>query len=411
MNAFNKALREIAARGTTVLGIVLIAFTCGLFVGGLDKLDAVATFTFVDQNPPGDIDLTPLYKAWNLLDERFVPASTTVEITDEDKLWGAIGGLARSFGDPYTVFLPPVENQIFTEEMSGSFGGAGMEIGVTEGILTVIAPLKDTPAYRAGIRAGDKILRINGESTEGFSTQDGVTRIRGEIGTKVALTLSRGEKNEIIEITLTRESITIPTIHSAFKPNGVFVISLYNFSALATSQFRMALRDFILTGSNKLIIDLRGNPGGFLEAAVDITSWFVPTGTVIVEEDFGKNGGSRVYRSKGYDLFRQNLKVVILVDQGSASASEIVAGALREHGVATLIGEKTFGKGSVQELISLTDETALKITVAQWKTPMGVSISANGLKPDIEVPLTDLDRKAGNDPQMERAMKFLIEGR
>jgi carboxyl-terminal processing protease len=172
-------------------------------------------------------------------------------------------------------------------------------------------------------------------------------------------------------------------------------------------MFRDALRDFIVSRSTKLIIDLRGNPGGFLEVAVDLASFFLPVGETIVTEDHGGNGENRVYRSHGYDVFNKNLKMAILVNAGSASASEILAGALREHGIAKLVGVKTFGKGSVQELVNVTPDTALKVTIARWLTPNGVSISKNGLTPDVEVALTQEDIEKSRDPQMDKAIQLL----
>jgi carboxyl-terminal processing protease len=185
------------------------------------------------------------------------------------------------------------------------------------------------------------------------------------------------------------------------------VLELYNFSAQSPRLFRNALRDFVASGSDKLIVDLRGNPGGFLEAAVELASWFLPPGKPVVIEDFGKQGERRVHRSRGYNVFNENLKMVILINNGSASASEIFAGALREHGRAKLVGTQTFGKGSVQELVKITPETSLKVTVARWLTPNGVSISEGGLTPDIEVKMTPEDAKKKRDPQMEKAIELL----
>ena len=187
----------------------------------------------------------------------------------------------------------------------------------------------------------------------------------------------------------------------------MFVIRLYSFSAQSPRLFRDALRKFVESGSNKLLLDLRGNPGGYLEAAVDMASWFLPAGKIIVTEDSGKNGKRAPHRSRGYDIFNKNLKFVILVNAGSASASEILAGALQEHGVAKLVGTKTFGKGSVQEVVKLTPETNLKVTVARWLTPNGVSISLAGLKPDVEVKMTPEDIEKKRDLQTDKAIQLL----
>ena len=284
-----------------------------------------------------------------------------------------------------------------------------MEIGVKDNVLTVVAPLKNTPADAAGVKSGDKIISIGDKSASGMSSDEAIKLIRGDIGTSVTITFARdGVKDPIVK-TLVRANIEIPTINTELLPENVFIIELYSFSATSPNLFRGALRKFIESGSDKLILDLRNNPGGYLEAALDMASWFLPTGKTVVSENFGEGKEPKIYRSKGYDIFTDKLKFVILVNEGSASASEILAGALREYGKATLVGSKTFGKGSVQELVPLTSDTSLKITVAHWFTPLGKSISDNGLVPDIEVKLTPENTKGGKDPQLEAAVKYLTK--
>ena len=386
------------------------AFVVGIYIGAQpdSKVDAIIIQNEV--SAPVGVDLTPLWKAWNTLDTRFVPASSTApKLTDEEKLFGAIQGLAEAYGDPYTVFLPPVEAEIFEDDISGSFGGVGMEIIIDSGILSVVTPLKNTPADRAGILPGDRIFLIDGNSTDGITIDKAVSQIRGEIGTEVVLTISREGVDELLEIPVERDVIQIPTVDYELLDNGVFVISLYNFNANANNLFRQALREFSISDSNKLILDLRGNPGGFLEIAIDVASWFLPAGEIIVTEDFGFGGGDpRHHRSRGYNIFGDDLQLAILVNQGSASASEIVTGALQEHGKATVIGAPTFGKGSVQELVKVTPDSSLKVTIAQWLTPDGKSISDGGITPDIEVLLTQEDIDRGDDPQMTAALHTVL---
>jgi carboxyl-terminal processing protease len=314
---------------------------------------------------------------------KFAPANVESVTSSQDRIWGAIDGMVNSLGDPYTKFLDPQENSDFQTSIQGEFSGVGMEIGVKDDILTVIAPLKNTPAELAGIESGDKIIAIDGVNSIEMSSDEAASRIRGETGTVVTLTLIRDGFDDPFDISITRDIINIPTLDWEIQ-DDVFVISLYNFSANSSSDFRNALREFILARKSKLIIDLRGNPGGFLDAAVDMASWFLPAGKVIVREDFG-DGTDEVTRSKGYDIFNDKLKMAILVNGGSASASEILAGTLQEYGVATVIGSQTFGKGSVQQLIDVTDDTSLKVTIAQWLTPNGKSISDGGLTPDIVI--------------------------
>ena len=223
------------------------------------------------------------------------------------KSGGAIQGLVSSLGDPYSVFLPPAETEMFESDISGNFEGVGMEIGIRDKILTVIAPLKGTPAEKAGVLPGDKIIKIDETGTVDLSVDKAVKLIRGKKGTTVKLSIIRGPKDEALEISVTRDTINIPTIDTEIK-NDVFIIRLYNFSANSPGLFRESLREFAVSGKDKLILDLRGNPGGYLEAAVDMASWFLPAGKVIVREDFGKKAEPVVYRSKGYDVFNENLE-------------------------------------------------------------------------------------------------------
>ena len=219
-----------------------------------------------------------------------------------------------------------------------------MEIGITDGMLTVVAPLKGTPAEKAGVLAGDKIVSIDGKSAAEMSTDEAIKLIRGEIGTQVSITFLSKTTGKPVVKNITRAAIEIPTVNTKLLPENVFVIELYSFSAVSPNLFRSSLREFVESGSDKLIIDLRNNPGGYLEAALDMASWFLPTGKVVVTEDFGDKRENHEYRSKGYDIFTDQLKMAILVNEGSASASEILAGALKEYGKAVLVGERTFGK-------------------------------------------------------------------
>lgn len=416
MDVWKTDVREIAKKKppTYIFTLVLVvaAFGSGFYIGGEQNVQLPSPLSVFTENnalAPRDVDFTPLWKAWNIIESKYVPASTTDTITNEERVYGAIQGLAKSLGDPYTVFLPPQEASIFEEDISGNFGGVGIEIGIRGSILTVIAPLKGTPADKAGIQTGDKILEIDGESAEGITVEAAVVKIRGESGTPVALTIGREGEAEFLTISIVRSIIEIPTIETELRGDTIFVIRLFNFSAISPGLFRGALREFVEAGTDKLILDLRGNPGGFLEAAIDMASWFLPTGEVVVTEDFGEDIKERVHRSKGYNVFDESLKMVVLVNQGSASASEILAGALKEHGVATIIGTQTFGKGSVQELLDVTENTSLKVTIARWLTPNGTSISDGGLTPDILVEIEQEDIEELQDPQLDRAVEFLLK--
>lgn len=353
-------------------------------------------------------DLKEFWQIWDLLDTKFVDATSSPKdtLTNESKIDGAIEGLVRSYGDPYTIYLPPEEASHFDEDIQGNFSGVGMEVGMRENMISVIAPLPESPAEKAGMLSGDIIVKIDGKSTDGMNIDQAVKLIRGEKGTQVNLTVYREGEEEFRDVSITRDTISIPTSKTEIK-DDVFIVSLYSFNALAEREMQNALREFVQSGKKNLIIDLRGNPGGYLQSAVSIASYFLPTGEVVVRENFGSEAPEEIYRSSGKVLgsFAPK-KIVVLVDKGSASASEILAGALQEHHAATLIGSQTFGKGSVQELVPLQSGASLKVTVARWLTPNGVSISNGGLTPDIKIERTLEDRKAGKDPQLEKAIEF-----
>ncbi len=404
------SLLKLYALVALVAGLAALSFVGGLYVGESSSPDQANAGRVINFNSSSeDVDFNLFWEVWNLLDSKYVPptvgTTTDVAITDQQKLYSAIQGLTQAYGDPYTVFLPPKEAKTFEEDVSGNFEGVGIEIGVRDGFLTVIAPLKGTPADRAGIQAGDIILEVDGKQTATMSIDDAIDLIRGEKGTVVILTIGRAGLDEPLDIPVTRDQINVPSIETELR-DRVFIISLYNFSATSPYQFREALREFVQARTDKLIIDLRGNPGGYLEASIDMASWFMPSGKVVVKEEFG-DGSGESYRSKGYDIFKDNLKLAVLINGGSASASEILAGALQEQVGATLVGTRTFGKGSVQELIRLDGGTSLKVTIARWLTPSGVSISDGGLAPDIEVELTQEDILADSDPQLDRAIEHL----
>ena len=276
-----------------------------------------------------------------------------------------------------------------------------------DSIITVISALKNTPAEQAGLKSGDEILKIDGTDTSNMSIDKAISLIRGDKGTVVDLTVFRAGELTTRDFKITRDTIDSPVIDTKQLPNGIFVISFYSFSENSASLFRDALQKFSDSGDHKLILDMRGNPGGYLDAAVNIGSWFIDEGKTIVTEDFGSKQAPQVYRSSGPKVFNNTLQFAVLVDGGSASAAEILAGALQENNIATLIGTQTFGKGSVQELVPITDTTSLKVTVARWLTPNGTSISEKGLTPDIVVPITAADIAAKRDPQMDKAVQVL----
>jgi carboxyl-terminal processing protease len=386
------------------------AFFSGLQIGSNNNLNAnlISIFSSPSAKTDQSVDLGEFWQVWNILDQKFVSSATSsTPVTKEERIQGAIKGLVDSYGDPYTVFLPPKDSSMFKQDISGNFSGVGMEVGIRDNAITVIAPLPDTPAAKAGLVAGDIIEKVDDVSTDGMNVDEVVQRIRGKKGTTVKLMVLHKGEDTPVDISVMRDTINIPTTKTEVR-GDVFVISLYSFNAVAESEMQTALRAFVQSGKHKLILDLRGNPGGFLQGAVGIASFFLPTGDVVVEESYADGKKPDMYRSSGKQLGPYAPeKMVVLVDGGSASAAEILAGALQAHGAATIIGSQTFGKGSVQELIGLKDNSSLKVTIARWLTPDGVSFNSVGLTPDIKVERTLDDRANGVDPQMDAAIQFL----
>ncbi len=384
-----------------VLVVICTVFGVGYMVGSA-SLSQARSSTETDFS---DVNLSTFWKVWRTLDEKYPDAKN---VSTEDRVWGAISGLVDSVNDPYTMFFNPKEAEEFQTSIKGEFSGVGMEIGIRNKVLTVISPLKDSPAFKAGILAGDKILKIDDTSTEGMSTEKAIGLIRGEKGSTVHLTLLRGEELTMLEFDLVRDTIVVPPLETEIK-DGVFVINFYSFTENSEVEFAKAMKEFSRSSTRKMIIDLRGNPGGYLDSAIDVASWFVEQGEPVVIEEFGNNKEETIYRSKGYTMTKKPSKIIILVDGGSASASEILAGALSEYGIATLVGEKTYGKGSVQEVVPFGDDSALKVTVAKWLTPKRHSISEQGLEPDVKVesPKDEEESDKKNDPQYDKALELL----
>jgi len=397
----------------TILLVIIVgaAFFAGVVTGyeAQPDVNQVNNVLNAATDQPETVDFSEFWKVWNLIDGRFV--NETNREVNQKRLLGAITGMVKALGDPYTVFLPPAENKNFEENITGNFGGIGIEIGMKDGRLTIISALEDTPAKVAGLVPNDAIIKIDDQSAEDITIEEAVNLIRGEIGTTVTLSIIREDDPKILKFPITRAKITIPTLETEVR-DGVFVIRLYSFDNNSAGAFRTALRRFAVSGRDKLIIDLRGNPGGLLEAAVDIASWFVRAGEPVVIERGRNPTEEKVHKSYGYKLIGDNVKMAVLVDKGSASASEILAGALSEYGRAVLVGEQTFGKGSVQELINLPSDSSLKITVAKWYTPKGVSLTDNGLKPQVTVEWKRTDDEPttydpDKDPQLKKAIEIV----
>jgi carboxyl-terminal processing protease len=416
----NEFTPTIAPRRINFLGVILSLVLAGAaFFSGVQfgsgsvpppENQTAGLFSLFAGTPEQSVDgdLTEFWKVWELLDQKFAASGTSSpELSKEQKIQGAIDGLVRAYGDPYTAYFPPTEATAFAEDIAGNFSGVGMEVGIRNDVITVISPLSGTPAEKAGIIAGDVIVTINGTSTENMSVENAVKLIRGEEGTEVSFEIYRTGETELLKLTVTRAQIEIPTVKTE-KRGDTFIITLYSFNALAEQKVQAALREYVQSGARKMVLDVRGNPGGYLQSAVSIGSYFLPAGKVILRESFGDGSPEQVYRSSGKTLKQfAPQEMVVLIDGGSASAAEILAGALGQHDAATLIGSNSFGKGSVQELVNLPSGSAVKITIARWLTPDGTSISNGGISPDIVVERTPAERIAGEDPQLEAALQYL----
>lgn len=390
---------------TTFLLVVLF-FVLGVYIGDHNRpeIDKVMGISAKEPQVTTQTDFSPFWKVWNVINQKYPSAK---KISDQNKVYGAISGLMGSLNDPYSVFFPPDEAKAFEETIAGNFDGIGMEVGIKDKVLTVIAPLKDTPAYRANIKSGDKILKIDKTVTTGLSIEKAIRLIRGPKGTPVVLTIMRDGEKAPREISIIRDTINMPTLDTELRKDGIFIIKLYSFDSHSADLFRGAMKKFAESKSDRLLLDLRGNPGGYLDAAVDMSSWFLKGGEIVVTEDYGENKIPDIFRSKGYNIFNDKLKFVILIDGGSASASEILSGAMQDHNRAKLVGAQSFGKGSVQEVVDVTKDTILKITIAKWLTPNGTSISEKGLTPDYPVEFTQKDVEAKKDPQLDKAVELL----
>jgi len=350
-------------------------------------------------------DFNIFWETWDTLSRKY--PFDEQEPTTSERIYAATAGMVRSFADPHTVFLPPTDAELFTQDVSGAFGGVGMEVDMRNDLVTVVAPLKGSPSEKAGVMPEDIIMAVDGNSVNGMDIDSVIALIRGKKGTSVLLTLLREGESERLDISIVRDIIAIPTIETRALTDNIFYIALYSFTESSPSLMRQALQDFTRSGAKALIFDLRSNPGGYLQAGVEIASMILPEGTVIVKEHNGTEADDIILRSVGYNLLDTDVPMIVLVDGGSASASEIVAGALRDHDRSLMLGTTTFGKGSVQELVELSDQSALKVTVAQWLTPNNISLSEGGLEPDYTIVNRINEDGEFIDEQLQKARRIL----
>jgi len=349
-----------------------------------------------------DIDFDLFWEVWNLVKKEYVHQP----VQDTKLFYGALAGIVYALEDPYSTFFDPQMAKKFQEELQGSFEGIGAELGIKDKQLTIIAPLPETPAAQAGLKSGDKILAIGGKDTNGMALDYAVSLIRGPKGTEVTLAIWREDWEKPKDFKIKRDKIELVSVKWEMK-GDIGYIEINHFNEDTNARFNQAVNEIITKNPKGLILDLRNNPGGFLETAVDVAGEWIENNLVVIEQ--AEDGRKDELKSKGSARL-QNLETVVLVNEGSASASEIVAGALQDYAKAVLVGKKTFGKGSVQSLETLRDGSAIKITVAEWLTPKGRLINKEGIKPDIEVDLTEEDYSASRDPQLDKAIELLNKG-
>lgn len=397
-------MKRIIKSYITIL-IAFATFGFGIWVGKTQLVpitNGEQVLIDKEKGKPEEIDFSLFWNAWTALEDKF---ANKENLNKRDMLYGAISGMVKSLGDPYTIFMNPEETETFTTDISGSFEGIGAEIGSKDGIPVIIAPLPGTPAEKAGIRSGDRILKVDDATTLDLTLDEVISLIRGQKGTKVNFTIFRKNSNEPENIEIIREKIDVPSLRWEILDDKIAIIHFYQFAEDGAKEFKKAANEILESGAKGMILDLRNNPGGYLDVSVDIASLFSDKGQIIVTEE-AADGSRKDHKALGGNILK-DFPAVILINSGSASASEIVAGALKDNNGIKLIGEKTFGKGSVQQLEYLQGGSSLKITVAKWLIPSGICINEQGIEPDIAVEMTNEDYEAGKDPQLEKAIEIL----
>jgi len=407
MKNSQKELEDIKLKRNKVLvgALILLSFVMGWVWGHQDaQMSKIgSTPDAIERNLQNkNADFSIFWRAWDLLVEKF-----DGEVDYQAMIYGAIKGMSEALGDPYTSFLTPDEAKQLENDLSGVIYGIGAEIGLKNDQITIIAPLAGGPAERAGIQKGDTVIGINDESTAEMDLNVAISKIRGDEGTKVKIQILRNGETKDFEII--RERIEVESVKGEIKEGNIGYVQISRFDDNTTDLLRTQLDKFLASNVKKVILDLRGNPGGYLDESITVTSEFIEDGVVVTEKK-DVNGGSDRYDYKATGngkMTGDDIKIIVLIDEGSASAAEIVAGALQDHNRATLVGSTTFGKGSVQEIENLSGGAQMRITIAHWYTPDGKNIGKEGVVPDVEVKMTEEDYLADRDPQLLKAMELL----
>lgn len=390
-----RSLKWLKSLGNIVF--ILVIFSFGFLLG--NGRIQIGGLKGQQKNLPKNLDYATVEKVYDSLRQSFDGQLDVNKLLD-----GIKHGLAQAAGDPYTDYLSPKEAKDFTDQLNGTFQGIGAELSKDkDDNLIVVAPIDGFPAQKAGLRSKDIIVAVNNESTQSMSVDQAVSKIRGPKGTVVTLKIVRGDEGLTIKIT--RAEIKVPSVKSKILADNIGYLQITQFSSDTVDLATKAANDFKKAGVKGVVLDLRDDPGGELNAAVGISSLWLKEGSTVLTERRGKEI-VKTYKADGNPILT-GLKTVVLINEGSASASEIVAGALRDNNVATLIGTKSFGKGSVQEIINFRDGSELKVTIARWYTPAGKNIDKQGISPDKEVKRSNDDIKNDKDPQLDAATAFL----
>jgi len=388
-----------------ILGsLFILVFVSGWVLGQQNTLRSRVGYTPTldgKDSSSGSADFSTFWRAWDLIEKNYDGKLDYTKMVN-----GAIEGMVKAVGDPYTAYMSPEDSKRLEDDLSGVISGIGAEVGIRDNKLVVIAPIDDSPAKKAGILAGDQISEIDGTDTTSMDVNEAVSKIRGKEGTVVKLKITRNGVSK--EYDITRAKITIKSVKSEIKNNNIGYISISRFDSETTQELRTAINDLQAKNVKKVVLDLRDNPGGYLDESVTVASEFLKSGIIVTEKKDTLLGKKSEYKATGKGLLTgEDVKIVVLVNNGSASASEIVAGAIKDYKRGTLVGEKTFGKGSVQEIENLSRGSKLRITIAHWYTPNGVNIGKQGIQPDIEVKMSEADYNAGKDPQLDKALEIL----
>lgn len=406
-----------------IAAILLLAgtFSVGLFVGGvfanddqptdvnlpriLAEIGTPEASTAAEPSPEGDLDslFEPFWQAWDLVHELYVDQP----VDDQEMMRGAIRGMLDSLGDPHSSYMDPDEFRQANIPLEGEYEGIGAWVDPDAEYLTIVSPMPDSPAERAGLKPGDQIIAIDGVDMTGIDGNLVIRKVMGPAGTRVTLTILREGVDEPFDVSLIREKIVVPSVVSEILDGEVAYIQLISFGEDTTAELQQALEDLLAQDPVGLVLDLRNNGGGALNTAIEVASQFIGEG-VIMYEEYG-SGRRDIYEAEPGGLATE-IPLIVIVNEGSASASEIVAGAIQDTNRGILVGTRTFGKGSVQNWVPLKDDQgAIRVTIARWLTPKGRTIHEVGLEPDVIVEITEEDIQAGRDPQLDKAVELLTD--